>query len=127
MVRNSLSGNFVAKSSAAFSSAAGSVCATAALYASNSGCVFAAGGRFPSGAAACPAGCAACPAGAFWGAGLVLLCPKLQLHIPSTAITIAARFMLSPRPNFSDFQNHPCPLQPLHSTVAIQVLLTADS
>ena len=45
--RNSLSGNFVAKSSAAFSAAAGSSTASPLLYASNSGWVFAAGGRFP--------------------------------------------------------------------------------
>src|SRR5450755_1102463 len=107
--RNSLSGNFVAKSSAAFSSAAASVCATAALYASNSGCVLAAGGRFPAGAAGCPA---ACPAGGFCAAGLLLPCPKLKAHIPSTATIIAARFMLSPQPQTFLISNRPRTLQP---------------
>src|SRR5437016_9456122 len=44
MTRNSLSGNLAAKSSAAFSTAAGSVLALAALNASNSGWVLACGG-----------------------------------------------------------------------------------
>ena len=51
MIRSSLSGNFVAKSSEAFSRAALSLFSDAALYASNSGCVLACGGRLPSVAA----------------------------------------------------------------------------
>src|ERR1700739_336261 len=96
MTRNSLSGYFAAKSSAAFSAAAGSDNAIAALYASNSGCVLACGGRFPCGAAAAfwPAA-APCPAGGFLV--VPLSCPTLPMHSPSTATTIAARFMRSPR------------------------------
>jgi len=45
MTLNSLSGNLAAKSSAAFSTAAGSVFALATLKASNSGWVLACGGR----------------------------------------------------------------------------------
>src|SRR3954452_19440124 len=89
--RSSLSGNFAAKSFTAFSDAAASGNAMAAWYASNSGCVLAAGGRFPCGDACALAACPAVPCVAG------LSCPKLHAHIPSTAIAIAARFMRSPR------------------------------
>src|SRR5579871_738406 len=88
-----MSGNLAAKSSAAFSAAAGSVSATAALYASNSGCVLACGGRLPAGAA----GCAAWPCPAGGACEAPLSCAISPAHIPNTAITTAARLMPSPR------------------------------
>src|SRR5690242_19947950 len=122
-MRNSLSGNFAAKSSAAFSSAAGSVVALAVLNASNSGCVLACGGRLPSGTAgaACaappcwaepgaapgcppccpaPAAAPACPpcwlAGGFCDWLPYPACAKANDATARIAHTTATRFMLSP-------------------------------
>src|SRR5271165_389736 len=93
-IRTSLSGNLTAKSSAAFSRAAGSALADAAFHASYSGCVLVCGGRLGAGAAAVP-GAVWAPAGGFWGCPLFWAAD--QLAMLSNAITIAAGFMLSPR------------------------------
>src|ERR1019366_6926156 len=116
-MRSSLSGNLVAKSSAAFSCAAASVVAAAALYASNSGCVLACGGRLTAGWAAAPGAAGLCPAapwaggawagggpwaGAAWpAAGVVcaaapVLWAAAQIAMVSIPAMTAARFMLSP-------------------------------